>query len=326
MMRRSAAVAFALAVSALSARAVTIQRIEVRGAQRVSARVIVAETTLREGRDYSADGVRDAVARVNRLPFIAAATYTLQNGVLVIDVTEVRRVSFLLDARGLAQNADPPENDFDYDFPDPTAQWTNAAAGARWLTRGGGVPHLGLTVLRNRHAFGKNYSAYELGWTQYDLLGSRAFVTLDVRSPVASLEEKTFTAAFMSGLPLTPSQTVTVDWQDALFRDETLHIPGSTFRELQAERIVTFAWTYDTRNEPIAPTRGTFVRVAPFRYMQDFASRSNTLHLDANGVDAAALRYFGSLSAGVLGSWASAEQRSLRYKPAYEILQGGWSH
>src|ERR1041385_597016 len=150
-MRRPVAVLlFTLAVSALAARGATIQRIEVRGAQRVPARVIAAETTLREGRDYSDDAVRDAVARVNRLPFIAAASYTLQNGLLVIDVTEVRRVSFLLDARAIARNAEPPENDTDYDFPDPTAQWTNAAAGVRWLARGGGVAHLGLTVLRNR--------------------------------------------------------------------------------------------------------------------------------------------------------------------------------
>src|SRR5918912_339104 len=91
--------ALAAALISLSASAVTVQRIEVRGAQRVSARVIADETTLREGRDYPEDEVRDAVARVRRLPFIRTADYTMSGGALVINVTEMRRLSFLLDAR-----------------------------------------------------------------------------------------------------------------------------------------------------------------------------------------------------------------------------------
>src|SRR6476661_6584206 len=73
-----------------------IERIEVRNAQRVATRVIVAETTLREGSEYSEDDVRAAVERVNRLPFILSAEFALENGtaegrrVLVINVTEMK--------------------------------------------------------------------------------------------------------------------------------------------------------------------------------------------------------------------------------------------
>ena len=115
-------IVLALSALALSAFGVTIQGIEVRGAQRVPPRIIVAETLLREGKDYSEDEVRDAVARVNRLPFVAAADYAMQNGVLVINVTEVRRLSFLVDARGIALNDDRILNSTDYDFSDPTAE------------------------------------------------------------------------------------------------------------------------------------------------------------------------------------------------------------
>jgi hypothetical protein len=333
--------AFALLAVAVSALGSTIQRIEVRGAQRVPARIVVDETLLREGRDYSADDVRNAVARVRRLPFIADAGYTLDNGVLVITVTEVRRISFLVDARGISLNDENYLTSTDYDFPDPTAEWTNAAAGARWLTRGGGVAHFGLTVLRNRHAFGINYSAYELGYTQYDLFGSRVFATVNVRSPADSLEEKTFTPAATIGVPLTSTQTVTLDYLDTLFRRETVHIAGNTLRRLQAERILTLAWTYDTRNAAYTASRGSFVRVAPFRYMQDFGSFSilppprsfvgTTAHINADGVDIGALHYWelsdvNSVSAGLFGSWASLEQTpDLSFKPAYQIVQGGWS-
>src|SRR5215212_8553420 len=184
-------IALALSAITLSAFGVTIERIEVRGAQRFAARRIVAETLLREGKEYSDDDVRNAVARLNRLPFLASARYSLENGILVIDVTEVTRFSFLVDLREIALNDEGDPHETNSDFPDPTAEWTNAAAGVRWLTGGGGIAHFGMTVQRIRQAFGNNYSAYELGYTQYGLFGTRAFATVNVRSPVDSLEEKT---------------------------------------------------------------------------------------------------------------------------------------
>ena len=330
--------ALTLSAIAASAPGITIGRIEVRGARRVPPRKIIDESMLREGKEYSEEEVRNAVARLNRLPFLATARYTLQNGVLVIDVTEVRRFSFLVDARTIALNDDFNPHETDYDFPDPTAEWTNAAAGVRWLAGGGGVAHFGMTVLRNRHAFGANYSAYELGYTQYDLFGTRAFATVNVRSPVDSLEEKTFTPEVGLGLPLTPSQTLTLGVQDTLFRKQTLNVLGTGFHLLHAQRLVTFAWTYDTRNQPYAPARGTFVRIAPVRWMRDDASfRSlpgqfvpTSTHINANGVDFAALRYWElspvhSVSAGVLGGWADLDNDNRRSRPAYQIVQGGWS-
>lgn len=332
-------IALALSAVTFSAFGVTLERIEVRGARRVPPRIIVAETLLREGKEYSENEVRDAVARLNRLPFVASAGYELQNGTLVINVTEVRRFSFLVDARGIALNDDRDPHETNSDFPDPTADWTNAAAGVRWLAGGGGVAHFGMTVLRNRHAFGTNYSAYELGYTQYDLLGTRVFATVNVRSPVDSLEEKTFTPEIAAGLPLTASQTLSLDYQDTLFRDHTVRILGTDFRELHAERMITVAWTYDTRNEPFVPARGTFVRIAPIRWMRDDASfRSlpgsfvpTSFHSNANGVEFAALRYrelspVNSVSAGLLGGWAELESSdNRRSRPAYQIVQGGWS-
>ena len=332
-------IALALSAITFSAFGVTIERIEVRGAQRVPVRIIAAETLLREGKEYSEDEVRNAVARLNRLPFLASADYALQNGVLVINVTEVRRFSFLVDARGIALHDDFNPHKTDYDFPDPTAEWTNAAAGVRWLTGGGGIAHFGMTVLRNRHAFGTNYSAYELGYTQYDLLGTRVFATVNVRSPVDSLDEKTFTPEIIAGIPLTPSQTLTLDYQDTLFRKQTIQILGTDFRLLHAERLITLDWTYDTRNQPYAPARGTFVRIAPVRWMRDDASfrslpgrfEPTSTHINASGVDFAALRYWelskvNTVSGGVLGGWANFENSdNRRSRPAYEIVQGGWS-
>jgi hypothetical protein len=318
-----------------------LERIEVRNAQRVSPRVIVAETTLRKGRRYSEDDVRHAVARLERLPFVFKADYALENNVLVITVTEMRPFSFLVDARGLVIDNPTTANDFDYDFPDPAVQWPDAAAGIQWLASGSGVVRFGMTVLRNRQGFGSNYSAYELGYTQYRILGTRLFATATVRTPVDSISEGTFTPEFLVGLPLTPSQTVTVDVEDTLFRDAEVNILGTTFRDLHAQRTITAAWTYDTTNEPYAPSRGTFVKVAPVCWMRDDAGfRSvrppqqfvpDTGHLTANGVDLVALHHWElsdahSVFGGVLAGWADIDSRQQPgFRTSYQIAKAGYS-
>jgi hypothetical protein len=139
---------------------------------------------------------------------------------------------------------------------------------------------------------------------------------------------------------LTPSQTLTLDVQDTQFQKQTIRILGTDFPLRQAERLITLAWTYDTRNLPYASARGTFVRIAPVRWMRDDTSFKSlpgsfvatSTHSNANGVDFAALRYWelspvNSVSGGVLGGWANLENiDNRRSRPEYEIVQGGWSH
>src|SRR5687768_13682856 len=110
VMIRRILVAVWFATCALSARAderFTIERIEIRNAQRIAPQVLAAETLLREGSEVSEEDVRVAVRRLARLPFVFAASYALEPGsdqarrVVVINVTENRRLWFLLDARGI---------------------------------------------------------------------------------------------------------------------------------------------------------------------------------------------------------------------------------
>jgi hypothetical protein len=318
-----------------------LERIEVRNTARVSPQVLVAETTLREGRAYSEDDIRNAVARLERLPFVFKAGYTIENNVLVISVTEMKPLSFLLDARGIAVKNPTTANDFDYDFTDPATPWPDVAAGVRWVVGGSGVAHFGMPVLRRRQGFGNNYTAYELGYTQYRLLGTRLFATAIVRSPSDSLSEGTFTPEFIAGLPLTPAQTVTVDFEDTLFRDAELNILGTTFRDLHAERTITVAWTYDTTNEPYAPSRGTFVEIAPVYWMRDDASFRfgglpqqfvpTATHLRAKGMDLAALHHWelsdvSSVFGGLLAGWADIDSRQQQgRRTSYEIVKAGYS-
>ncbi|HEX3070677.1 MAG TPA: hypothetical protein VHX14_19065 [Thermoanaerobaculia bacterium] len=326
-----------------------IERIEVRNAQRVAARVIIAETTLREGTEYSEDDVRAGVERVNRLPFILSADFALEKGtadgrrVLVISVTEMKRLSFLVDGRGLRGNDVHRTLDYDFDRPGES----NDAAAARCFLGDRGMLHFTLAVRRDRQSFMSSYTAWEMGYTRYNLFGTGAFATFNIRTPVDSVNEKRFSPQFAAGIPLTPRQTVSVEYHDTSFIKDTLHPFGTTLNELKAERVITLAWTYDTTDQPFAPSRGTLVRVAPLRLMKDVASfkavpRSTAFqpfaeHTNFIGLDLAALHYWkrsevSSVSVGVVAGWADVDDRihptflagSGQPHPSYEIAQVGY--
>ncbi|MGZ5448540.1 MAG: POTRA domain-containing protein [Thermoanaerobaculia bacterium] len=329
-----------------------IERIDVRNAERVSPRLIAAESLLRESRTYSHDDLRAAAARLARLPFLAAAEISTEDGsapgrrVVIITVTEGRAFSFLVDARGVLLGESRTGLNTDYGFPDPVGPWKNAALGVRHVM-GRGEAHVAMTVLRNRRGFGKNYSAWEIGYTGYDLFGTRAFATAKIRTPVDSVNERNFTPAVTVGMPLTVTQTLTVDVEDTVFRDETLSYASGSIRRLDAQRQITLDWTYNTTNEPFAPTRGTFVRIAPVWWMHEFTSALSappgypaaprTEHGTARGVELAAIRYWElsethSVSAGLFGGWADLETRrspasldSSATNPGYEVVQLGYS-
>jgi len=329
---------------------VLIERIEVRNAHHVSTRVIIDETTLREGKEYSEEDVRVAVARVNRLPFVVSADFALEKGtqepgrVLIINVTEMRRLSFLVDARGLL--GDTIRRTLDYDFDRPGE--SNDAASARWFAGDRGMLHFNMAVRRGRQSFTARYTAWEIGYTRYDLFGTGAFATVNIRTPVDSVNEKRFSPQLAAGLPLTPSQTVSVEYHDTSFVRDTLNLFGTELNQLLYERVISLAWTYNTTDQPFAPSRGTLVRIAPVHQMVDRAAfnsipRSTNFaayaeHANTNGIDFAALHYWPlseeiSVSAGIIAGWATIEDRvhpsplfpPTDRHPTYEIAQAGYT-
>src|SRR4051812_3062956 len=243
-----------IALSALGQEKFAIERIEVRNAHRVSPVVIIDETTLREGKEYAEEDVRAGVARVNRLPFVLSADFVLEKGtedgrrVLVINVTEMRRLSFLVDARGLLGNESHRTLDYDFDRPGES----NDAASARWFAGDRGMLHFTMAVRRGRQSFMARYTAWEIGYTRYDLFGTGAFATVNIRTPVDSVNEGRYTPQIVAGLPLTPRQTLTVESYDTSFVRETVHPFGNDLHTLLAERVVSLAWTYDTTDQPFA--------------------------------------------------------------------------
>jgi hypothetical protein len=301
--------------------------------------------------------LRAAEARLTRLPFLLSADFALEKGsdrgrhVLVITVAETKPFFFLVDASPTLW--DDSRRTVDYDA-DPGAESGDAAAGFRWFVGGRGIVHLGVTARRDRQAFTSSYAAAAIGYTHYDILGTRAFATLNLRLPFDSPAEGSLSPQLVVGIPITATQTVTLDYEDTFFRRDTVRVLTYKFDRQDTERLISLTWTYNSTNEPFVPTRGTIVSLSPLYSMRDRAGYqflrivpdpnpappdAFAQHVNGRGADFSAVRYWelsekDSVSAGVVAGWARVDDRihptsvreDIRWKPRYEILRTGYSH
>lgn len=333
-----------------------IERIVVRNAHRVSADLVISETLLREGTEYSEEELSAASARLSRLPFLVSADFALEKGsergrhVLVISIAETKPFFFLIDARPII-NEEGRRSLVDY-AGHLGAESNDAALGVRMFVGRRGIAHLGLTSRKDGQQFTTDYSAVAIGYTQYDLFGTRAFATVNIRRPFDTVPQGSISPQLVVGIPLTANQTLTFDYEEIRFRRSTQRVAGVDLTRQDAERLISATWTYNTTDQPFVPTRGTIVRVAPLWAMRDLASyRYNQVvpgpskppeayaqHVTGHGIDVLASRYWElterhSISAGLQGGWSSVDDRVNRLllpadvhsHPAYGILRGGYS-
>lgn len=352
----TAAIVATIALSALAQDAAParffIERIEVRNAHRVSADLVISETLLRTGANYSEDELGAAAARLSRLPYLVSADFALEKGsergrhVLVINITETKPFFFLVDSRSIMMR-DHGLTRIEY-TDDAGGESKDAALGFRWFTGRRGIVHVGVMSRNDRHVFTTGYAAVAAGYTRFDLFGTRAFATVNVRLPFGRWAKGTISPQIVAGIPLTASQTLTLEYEDMHFRRDTQNILGADFERQDAERLVSMSWTYNTTNHPFAPTRGTIVRVAPLRSMRDRSSfrffvpgglpEAYAEHINGYGIDALASRYWelsdlNAVSAGAVVGWANVDDRvsaranssDFGWRPAYQVLRGGYS-
>jgi len=328
-----------------------IERIEVRNTHRVSADLIKSESLLKEGTEYSEPDLSAAAARLTRLPFLLSAEFKLEKGssrgqyVLAIVVTETKPFFYLIDAQPTLW--DDSRHTLDYDS-DPAIESKDAALGFRWFVGGRGVVYIGTTSRRDRDVFTSDYTAIAIGYTQYDLFGTRAFASINLRRPIDEHAGR-LSPQVVVGLPLTTDQTLTLDYEDTLVQNGTDHILGLSFRRKEAERLMSLTWAYDTTNQPFVPTRGTLIRVTALHSTHDHTGytfigafpdagpEAFREHLEGSGLDVVGARYWelsdrNSVNAAVLAGWANVDQNPavfvprVNYHPAYQIVRGGWSH
>jgi hypothetical protein len=313
-----------------------IEKIEVRDANRVSPDVVVAESRLRSGQEYSEDDLRDASARLMRLPFLLSAEFSLEKGsergryVLVVTINETKPFFYALDFRPILKSDDNVEVDYSDRIGVAESYGT---LGMRWFIGRRGALHVALVSSDYDRDFARDYVAVAVGYTQYDLFGTRAFATFNLKH-VITAGDSALSPELVVGVPLSANQTLTVELDETRFADGTARILGEEFDSQRGQRIVGATWSYNTTNRPFLPTRGTLLSVQPRLSWSDsatyvivqhvpqtpdmpqtFSVHADTIHTKARQVAVNAAQYWElsertSVSAGIEGSLTHFEADS----------------
>lgn len=308
-----------------------IERIEVREHHRVSPDVVIAESRLSPGRTYSEAELRDAARRLSRLPFLLSVDFSLEKGsergkyILVLALNETKPffyrldlVPYLADVQG---TADP-----DYQDRPASSGGNELGLGFRWFVGRRGAAHVGFALSREDRAFTREYAAISAGYTQYDLFGTRAFLTLNLKKPIEGRDTGLLSPQAVLGVPLSSNQTLTLELEDSRFEaaksDES--VLGTSYEVQQNQRTLTGRWTYNTSNDPFFPTEGTVLTLSPYYTLADgvdnlyngeLTLRSSAFHSRSYGLVANTTRYHelserNLIWGDVRGEWARIERRS----------------
>jgi hypothetical protein len=337
-----------------------IDRIEVRNAKRVSPDVVIYESRLKAGHEYSEADLSDAAVRLNRLPFLLSAEFSLDKGaerghyVLVISIAETRPFFFDIDARPIISSND---GIVDPDYTDRLGSAEHSAViGFRQFVGRRGAVHVGLTGRDDNRDFTRDFTAVVVGYTQYDLFGSTAFATVNIKKPIDT-GDGGISPQIVAGIPISPNQTVTLTADQTRYANDRT-VFGTAIERRDDERLFSARWTYNTTNDPFVPTSGTLVTVTPFMAWRDIANynlvvvvgdpdepfspevilTAYSLHMNSRGFDVAASHWYelnerDSILGGAEVGLATVEQRSNRtelsargYDSTYWVIHGGYSH
>ena len=281
-----------------------IERIEVRGARLVSRDVIVAESRLRESRTYTESDLRKAAARVSRVPYLLSADFALEKGsergkyILIINVNETKPLFYRLDLLPILTDGPHPTIDVN-DV--SLAKDNDIAVGMRYFVGRRGEVHAGFELTADNRPNTVDYASLFIGYTRYDIFGTRAFLTLNAKKPWHLADTRTrVEPQIVAGIPLSINQTIAIEY------DPTTVTEG-TFR--RSQKILTARWSYNTTNHPLLPTRGTYLTFAPIAVWHDESGEERhvtrvsnfIIHNRSVGVETSANRWWelpGQNSAG----------------------------
>lgn len=334
-----------------------LERIEVRDAKRVSPDVVIYESRLRAGEAYSEADLSDAATRLNRLPFLLSAEFSLDKGaergqyILVITIAETKPFFFLIDARPIISSK---AGIIDVDYTDRLGSAeAQAALGFRWFVGSRGAAHIGITSRNDNRDFTRDHSFLAVGYTQYDIFGTRAFATINLKRPLDPISKGVLSPQIVAGIPLSANQTVTVTYDQTRFGGEDVNVRNvASVEERDDEQLVSARWSLNTTNDPFLPTNGRLVSITPFVAWRDIADYSLTglpfpdpevqvdayaVHMNSYGMDVAAARWVelserDSVAVGIEGGWANVDVRSNNvsdwrgYASSYWLLHTGYSH
>ncbi len=300
-----------------------IERIEVRNHHRVSPDVVIAESRLRAGHEYTEAELRDAAVRLARLPFLLSVDFSLEKGsergnyILVLAINETKPFFLLLDAVPFFESQDSYA---DIDYEDRTSGSRDTLAfGFRWFVGRRGAVHVGFSGTGEDREFTNEYASFVAGYTQYDLFGTRAFATLNLKRPIEGYGDGLLSPQFVVGVPLSANQTLTLEYDESRFKGESRQVDGVDVQNRYGQKVVSARWSYNTTNEPFFPTEGTLLTVTPHFAWKD--GQSSYYDFPSGRVVAATHAQTWGLGAGATRYRELTERSSV-----WGDIHGRWEH
>lgn len=231
-----------------------IERIDLRNNHHAGREIILSEARLHEGAVYTEADLHDANDRLERLPFILDAQFSLEKGsrrdayVLVITLNETRSFFYGLDLIAYHSNDDMAVRSEE-------EEEGVSGLGFRWFTGRRGMFHVALGTQREYYSSkAEQTGTVEAGYTQYGLFGSDAFASVSVGVPIDGDKLQALPQVTL-GIPLSRTQTLTSSFTSTTF--ETFNHNHYRRKALRLE------WSHNTTNNPFFPTRGTILSAGP---------------------------------------------------------------
>jgi hypothetical protein len=289
-----------------------IERITVTGVALSSNDVIISESHLETGRSYTEHELRQAIYRIERLPFVLAAEFSLRKGAergsyeLVITVTEAAR--FFASASAVAYRSKYSYNSYGDTHND---EYLTANAGARHFVS----PYTEISGgLSSGWTPGENASepTYEIAATHYNLFDRHVIGSATVRR---ADEDTTLGLQIIVPTGTTHAIDLLGSYGHRSVPDCDLSVVPFCGGEATYYS-GGLSWTLDTTDDPFTPRVGTklSVHAGYSRGEQEITTTYPTtpesdVSMEGLGADLSAARYvpFGARhSIGVLGSasWA----------------------
>jgi hypothetical protein len=230
--------------------------------ERLSPEIVLSESLLHEGREYDERQLREAVHRINRLPFVLLAEFSLEKGSergryrLVITVYETRRwffqVQLLQPLKDEVRRLDPRfDGNFDARLGE-TIDLNSALVGRRFAAGRRGLLFA---------SFGTEDGAFALGYQRFNLWNRNILfsLTLGTEQQFGDLliADSSFSARAQLGIPIRGNHALRL----LVGRSEleTDFLIGTQFES--SETMAEAAWVFNSLDDPVLAREGSLLEV-----------------------------------------------------------------
>lgn len=233
-----------------------IEKIHVE-APRLSPEIVLSESLLEEGREYSEAQLREAVHRIHRLPFVLLAEFSLRKGSergryeLVVTIYEARRWFFQFGGDWALEDdiarIDPRGDSFLWNRIGETVDDVRGLVGRRFA-----LGKKGLLFA----SFGAEEGTFALGYQHYDLFDRNILLSMSV----GGLEEfgdvmfsdSSWGASTQLGIPIKGNHALRILVAHSQYDYRFFNGQEITSRDSEAE----IAWVFNSLDDPVLPRGG----------------------------------------------------------------------